>query len=108
MKIVFEVPSHKEANLNYIHEVSTNCKSKDIGWAIGMNGNQLSTNYNFVGLNIVMEYWELTISEPMISMAEARSFANKTATTFFDNPKFRILADHNFKYVRHWEEYILE
>jgi hypothetical protein len=107
VKVVFIVPSHREENINYIHEVSTNCKSKEIGWAIGMNGPNLSSNYDFMWNNLVMEYKELTIHDPMISMAEARANADQTATTFF-NPKYRILADHNFKYVRNWEEYILE
>jgi hypothetical protein len=106
MLVVFEVPSHQTHQIDYINTVAHSCKNKDlIGFAIGANGCAPKTT--IVENNFAMEYHELTIQYPMISMAEARSYANEVATKYF-NPKYRILADHNFIYKGNWEEYILE
>jgi hypothetical protein len=107
MRVVFEVPSHREENVNYIHEVSTSCKSPDIGWAIATNGSMLSSNFDYVDRNIIMKYKEVQVRDPLISMAEARSYAHDLATLYF-SPDYRILADHNFVYKPGWEDYILE
>jgi hypothetical protein len=106
MKVVFEIPSHKINHIDYINTIAYSCKNKDlIGFAIAANGG--TPKMKIIDDNFALEYKELTIHEPMISMAEARANANWIATEYF-NPQYRILADHNFVYKGDWEEYILD
>lgn len=104
--IVFEMPSHIKSNHDYIKRIAKICKYPDrIGFAIALNGNQYKDNC--IDGNFVAEYRTIQITEPCISMVEIRGLANEVATKYF-NPKYRIMADHNFTFNPGWEDYILE
>jgi len=105
--IVFEMPSHIYTAYHYVQQIAANCKSDRIGFVMALNGDTLNDRYNKATGNFIARYRTLTITKPCISLAEARSNANELATGYFD-PKYRIMADHNFIFKGEWEQFILE
>ena len=105
--IIFEMPSHQPNETRYIMSIAESCRSSRIGFAILLNGKNWSENSVVIRNNFVAEYRHLKITDPCISLAEARSLACALAEKHFQ-PKYHILSDDDFVFNNGWEDFILE